>query len=205
MAGHFYQGQWITTTKTTQFHLNPQPFGQLKTFSIGLTSVFVESAGARSAKFRLIVDGVKLPLPFFEGGQVVVEAKQVAIEQINEGVIMGGAWEVIQEAQIPAIVSRWEVPTVIDEFVLLGSFKTEVEAVIQFYSAASPVPSNGERAYAKVFCDGNSLLANGEALLLPQGSSVVCRAKTFGLQIAVPHPNPKSVLLGELKLRAQLI
>jgi hypothetical protein len=178
---HFYSGGWKTTVKHKKAQITAQPLVTNKVFKIGTTTD--NQKNENPAKFRVIADGEVLFFPVAENGSVLVEAKEISIEQVNEGTFFTGSWEVIQEPQLSQVAVDWVIPAKEGEVATLASFKTETEAVLTFGFSTQP-PSPEVDSLIKIFVDGKVLKTrDGVDLTICQGSSIILRGKIIGVQV----------------------
>jgi len=180
-ANHFYKGGWKTTIKHKSAQITGQPLMNNKLFIIG-TMIFEDSSIA--TQFRVVADGVILDPPFIEGSSILVEARDLVIEQINDGTFYTGSWEVVQEPYLPQQTFSWQVPSNPGEPFTLATFKNETEAIISFGYSTRPVSTDADTTY-RIYIDGEPLKAkDGADLLINQGNSIIVRGKLLAIQVA---------------------
>ncbi|OPA87628.1 hypothetical protein BFW87_23580 [Pseudomonas fluorescens] len=197
---HFYKGGWKTTAKHKKSQITAVPLASPKIFKIGTISD--SSTNAKPSKFRIIADGQVLYFPVAEEGYILVEAKDISIEQVNDGTFFVGSWEVIQEPQLSQVSVQWVVPAQEGEMATLASFKTETEAVFSFNYSKDPASPETD-CLVKLFVDGKVLKnSDGGDLTLVQGSSIYIRGKVLGVHVAQGLP-PDRDFGGELKIVAK--
>lgn len=198
---HFFRGGWKTTAKHKKSQITAVPLASPKIFKIGTISD--NQKNAKPCKFRVVADGQALYFPVAEEGYILVEAKDISIEQINDGTFFVGTWEVIQEPQLPQIPIQWVVPALEGEVATLASFKAETEAIVSFNYSTDPASPETD-SLVRVFVDGKALKSSdGGDLTLIQGSSIYLRGKILGVQVAQGLP-PDRNFGGELKIVAKI-
>lgn len=132
-------------------------------------------------QFRLIVDGVTLPVTFHEGSYVTVEGKSIAIQQITPGKMIRGTWKIIQQPEISANSSSWNYVPRVNADMLIASLKTEQEFLLSInYSS-----TNCTNTSMTVIIDGQPVLDNNNnPLIFWEGSTIYGKGKTVVIRAA---------------------
>lgn len=148
-------------------------------------------------QFNIFVDGITIPASFFEGSYVVVEGKNVAIQQVNPGKMVKGTWKVIQQPEIAPTSIPWAGYPKLDKDILVTSLKTEQEFVLSINYTSTSCSNTA----MTVYIDGVPVKDNNNNVLtFWEGSSVYAKGKYIVIKTtgACTGANP---VYGELRLK----
>ncbi|TYP99233.1 hypothetical protein C7447_102555 [Tenacibaculum adriaticum] len=147
-------------------------------------------------QFRIIVDGTPIQATFQEGSYVVVEGKQIAIEQLSQGTMVRGAWTIIQEPEIAATTVPWNYYPSLSNDLLVASLKVEQEFLISInYSTI-----NCSNTSFNVFINGQPVKdTNNNTLIFLEGSTVYGKGKSILIRATGACTNNMPIV-GDLKL-----
>lgn len=196
---HLYAGGWNTSDKERFSKIIATDLESPKLFLIKA----MEFIDADLIKFKIHVDGKTISEPFHEGGNVLVEGKNITIEQLNEGAHTYSTWQVVQEPEIEFDSFAWEVDLSdgIVEPTLVASFTTEREFILDFNITTSDMK---DVAIMEVIIDGKSVTrdepGNPLAMFL-EGNSLIGKGKVVAVMIAKSGSNDTKKFSGSIKLR----
>ncbi len=195
MAGELLWGGWVTTntarfTRITVSANLPQQVYRIESVLLTDTSTL---------QYNVIVDGVAQPVSFYEGSVVVVEGKDIAIQQVSTGPMVNGTWRMMQKPAAAATSIPWAGYARFNRDILVTSLKTEQEFVL---SVNNNIP-NCTATAMYVLIDGVMVkdTAN-QPLVLQSGSSVYGRGKQVTLRLIGNCTGVNNPVSGSIKLLA---
>lgn len=149
-------------------------------------------------QFNIIVDGITIPASFFEGSYVVVEGKNIAIQQANPGKMVKGTWKVIQVPEIPPVSVQWAGYPKINKDILIAALKTEQEFVVSINYTSL----NCSNTTMTVYIDGTPVKDNNNNILtFWEGSSIYGKGKNIVIRVAGSCAGNNDPVYGDLKLK----
>lgn len=195
MATELLWGGWMTTNTTRYTRITVSPNLPQQVYRI--ESILLTDTS--TLQYNIIVDGVVQPNSFHEGSVVVVEGKDIAIQQINPGPMVNGIWRMIQKPAAAATSIPWAGYARFNKDILVASLKTEQEFVL---SINNNIP-NCTATAMQVIIDGVPVKdATNQPLVLLSGSSVYGRGKLVSLRPIGNCTGTTNAVYGSLKLLA---
>jgi hypothetical protein len=195
MANELLWGGWMTTNANRFTRITVSPNLPQQVYRIE-SVLFTDTS---TLQYNVIVDGVAQPTSFYEGSVVVVEGKDIAIQQVNLGASLSGTWRMIQRPAAAATSIAWAGYARLNKDILVASLKTEQEFVL---SINNNIP-NCTATAMNVLVDGVSVKdANNQPLVLVSGSSVYGRGKVITLRPIGNCTGVNNPVSGSIKLLA---
>jgi archaellum component FlaF (FlaF/FlaG flagellin family) len=191
----FFTGFWTTATSNRFTRITASP---------GLTQQVyrlesIMQSDANILQFNIIADGVVLPVSFYEGSVVLVEAKEIAIQQVTPGVVFAGTWKVVQKVPVAPITTTWAGYAQLNRDILIASFKTEQEFVL----SVNGTSTNCTNTAMTVFIDGVVVKDNNnQPLIFAPGSSIYGKGKVITLRPSGTCTGNTNPVYGTLKIKA---
>jgi hypothetical protein len=190
----FFIGGWNTTTanRFTRITVSPNLVQQVYRLECTMMS------DADIMQFNVIADGVLIPVSFYEGSVVLVEAKDIALQQVTPGAFISGNWKPVQKPAIASVSIPWAGYPKLNKDILVASLKTEQEFVLSINSTSS----NCTATSMTVFVDGVVVKDNAnQPLIFAPGSSIYGRGKVITLRPAGNCTGNTNPVYGSLKLK----
>lgn len=148
-------------------------------------------------KFNVIVDGVTIPVSFYEGTYIAVEGKNIALQQISPGKMIKGSWKIIQQPEVAATTLPWVLSPKLNTEMLIANLKTEQEFLLTINYTSSNCTNTG----MTVMIDGQPIKDNNNNVLtFAEGSTIYAKGKTVTLRVT-GNCTGNNAVTGELKLR----
>ncbi len=190
----FFIGGWNTSTtnRFTRITVSPNLVQQVYRLECTMMS------DTDIIQFNVIADGVVLPVSFYEASVVLVEAKDIAIQQVTPGAFVSGNWRLVQKPAVTAVSIPWAGYARLNREILVASLKTEQEFVLSINASSS----NCTATTMTVFVDGVLVKDNaGQPLIFAPGSSIYGRGKLITLRPAGNCTGNTNPVYGSLKLK----
>jgi hypothetical protein len=190
----FFIGGWNTATanRFTRITVSPNLVQQVYRLECTMMS------DTDIVQFNVIADGVLQPVSFYEGSVVLIEAKDIALQQVTPGAFFSGNWKLVQKPAIAAVSIPWAGYAKLNKDILVASLKTEQEFVLSLNQTSS----NCTATSMTVFIDGVVVKDNANLpLVFAPGSSIYGRGKLITLRPTgncIGNTNP---VYGSLKLK----
>lgn len=147
-------------------------------------------------QFKITVDGTVIEAMFQEGSSVVVEGKEIAIQQLTHGTMVKGTWAIIQQPEKSAITIPWNYYTSLSNDLLVSSLKMEQEFLLSI-NYHTPQCSNTSFT---VMIDGQPVIdENNTILKFFEGSTIYGKGKYITIR-ATGTCNKNTPIAGDLKL-----
>ncbi|WP_158861010.1 hypothetical protein [Lunatibacter salilacus] len=186
------QGGWRTT--------NDNPFTRLSVSNSLESKIYriecISLVDASILQFRIIVDGKPIQATFQEGSNVVVEGKEIAIEQLSQGTMVKGSWAIIQEPERLAVSIPWNYYPSLSNDLLVAALKVEQE----FLMSLNYGTTNCSNTSFTVFIDGIPVKdKNNITLNFLEGSTIYGKGRTILIR-ALGSCTNNMPIVGDLKL-----
>ncbi len=151
-------------------------------------------------QFNIIVDGVTIPATFFEGSYVIVEGKNIVIQQLNAGKFFKGTRKVIQQPELAAEKILWNGFPQIQKDILIASFKTDQEFVISL----NLMSTNCQNTSMSIWVDSVPVQAKGacgsSTATFSEGSSIIGLGKLITARVVGTCSSPTTSINGDFKV-----
>jgi hypothetical protein len=190
----FFIGGWNTSTanRFTRITVSPNLVQQVYRLECSMAS------DTDIVQFNIFADGVVIPVSFFEASVVLVEAKDIAIQQVTPGAFFSGNWKLVQKPAIASVSIPWAGYAKLNKDILVASLKTEQEFVLSLNATSS----NCTATSMTVFIDGVVVKDNAnQPLIFAPGSSIYGRGKLITLRPMGNCTGNTNPVYGNLKLK----
>jgi hypothetical protein len=195
LATELLWGGWITTNANRFTRITVSPNLPQQVYRIE-SVLFTDTS---TLQYNIIVDGVVQPTSFYEGSVVVVEGKDIAIQQVNPGASLNGTWRMIQKPAAATTSMAWAGYARLNRDILVASLKTEQEFVL---SINNNIP-NCTATAMQVLIDGVSVKdAANQPLVFMPGSYIYGRGKVITLRPIGNCTGVNNPVMGSIKLLA---
>lgn len=193
----FFQGVWNTsnTAKFTRLTVSPNLTNQV--YRIDCSTVIND---ADILQFNIYVDGVVQTVSFYEGSSVLVEGKDIALQQVNPGAAATGIWRVVQKPAIAPVTANWVGYSKLNKDILVASLKTEQEFILHIsHDLANCTAST---TGMNVYIDGVPVKdRNNVMLTFAAGNSMYGKGKVITIRpLGICTGN--NVIAGTIKLKS---
>ena len=194
------KGQTATLSTGGWRTSNDNPFTRITIGSNLETKVYriecTTLVDASILQFRIIIDGVPVQATFQEGSYIVVEGKEIAIEQLSQGSMIKGTWAILQEPEKLATTIPWNYYPSFTNNLLVADLKVEQE----FLLSINYTTINCSNTSFIVFIDGQPVKdSSNNTLKLLAGSTIYGKGKSILIRAAGVCTN-NTPIAGDLKL-----
>lgn len=185
-------GGWRTSTENPKTRITATNNLSSKIYRINCITL----VDATILQFRIIVDGTPIQPTFQEGSFVVVEGKEIFIEQTTPGAMIIGTWTIVQESERAALTLPWNYYTSLTNDLLIASLKVEQEFLLSINSTSI----NCTGTSFTIFIDGQAVKdANNNIMKFLEGSTIYGKGKNILIR-ASGSCTLNSPIVGDLKL-----
>jgi hypothetical protein len=190
----FFAGGWNTATANRFTRITVSPGLVQQVYRLDCTMM----GDSDIMQFNVIADGVLIPVSFYEGSTVLVEAKDIAIQQVTPGTFIGGSWKLVQKPAITSVSIPWAGYPKLNKDILVASLKTEQEFVLSINQSSS----NCTATSMTVLIDGIVVKDNAnQPLVFAPGSSIYGKGKVVTLRPIGNCAGNTNPVYGSLKLK----
>ena len=139
-TNHFLIGGWAVNKNN--------PYTKITNTDLPHDVIFritnIEMADGKVAEFKIFKNDEAITTFLQEGSSILVEAKSLHIEQINNVNMSFGTWEVISEPNLDFLSTDWFIPQPsFNKKVLISSFQKNTDFVLSFNRTSNGC-NNGE-------------------------------------------------------------
>jgi hypothetical protein len=192
-TNHFLSGGWSVNKNN--------PYTKITNTDLPNDVIFritnIEMADGKIAEFKIFKNNEAITTFLQEGSSILVEAKSLQIEQINNANNSFGTWEVISAPRIGFLSTDWFIPQPsFNKKVLIGSFQKNTNFVLSF-NRTSIGCNNGELL---IYIDGKVIKNSTNNLKFIENSSLFGSGKLIEVEVN-GNCNMNSGFRGNLKIK----
>jgi hypothetical protein len=185
-------GGWRTSNTNTFTKITGSNNLDTKIYRLDCTSL----VDASILQFRIFVDGLPIQATFQEGSYVVVEGKEIAVEQVNQGTMAMGTWTILQQPELAATNIPWNYYPSLSNDLLVASLKTEQEFLISINRTSYCTNTS-----FIVFIDGQPVKdRNNNTIIFLEGSTIYAKGKSIVIRATGTCTN-NNPITGDLKIK----
>tara|TARA_B110000027_G_scaffold133832_1_gene163509 strand:- start:2341 stop:2937 length:597 start_codon:yes stop_codon:yes gene_type:complete len=192
-TNHFLIGGWAVNKNN--------PYTKITNTDLPHDVIFritnIEMADGKVAEFKIFKNDEAITTFLQEGSSILVEAKSLHIEQINNVNMSFGTWEVISEPNLDFLSTDWFIPQPsFNKKVLISSFQKNTDFVLSFNRTSNGC-NNGELL---IYIDGKPIKNSTTNLKFIENSSLLGSGKLIEVEVK-GNCNVNSGFRGNIKIK----